>query len=262
MGEPGSRQTTYPSSRSPWPVRPLVPLATEKSAPSSRGRCPSGVARVLSTATRSRVGVRRVREAPYVAYVEPGVGRGLDPQQPGSVEDRELGVGAGRGGAHADPVRLQLLPQQGQRLVAVVGQDHGVAGARLGEEDGGDRRHAGGEDDGLHFLAGGLQFPDRPLQQGPGGVGVAAVGVRAFDVAREVEVGGEDRSGQGRLVLHGLRQSGADGAGAVAGRLGCSFGGVLVHAVCSFRASRTASSRPGLAASTSSRHSSNPSRDP
>lgn len=205
----------------------------------------------------------RVHEAAYVAHVEPGVGRGLDPQQAGPVEGRELGVVTGRSGAHVDPVRLQLLTQQGQRLVAVVRQDHGVAGVRLGEEDGGDRRHAGGEDDGVHVLAGSFQFPDRAFQQRPGRVGVTAVRVGALDVAGEVEVGGEDRSGQGRLVLDGLGQSGPDGAGAVAesGRTG-PLGGVFVHGVGSFTAVRTASSRPGLAASTSSRHSSNPSSGP
>lgn len=76
-------------------------------------------------------------------------------------------------------------------------------------------------------------------------------------------MGGEDRAGQGRFVLDGLGQSGPDGSGAVAerGRSGL-LRGVFVHAVCSFTAARTASSRPGLAASTSSRHSSNPPRGP
>lgn len=162
-------------------------------------------------------GVCGLHEAAYVADVEPGVGRGFQPQQPRPVEDRELTVVAGGGGAHVDPVRLQLFPYERQGLVAVVGQDDGVAGARLGEQDGGDRGHAGGEDDGVHsVLAWGFQFPDGPLQQGPGGVGVAGVGVRALDVAGEVEVGREDRAGQGRLVLDGLGQAGADGDRAVA----------------------------------------------
>ena len=157
-----------------------MPLATEKSAPSSSGRCPSGVARVLSTATRRAARVRRLGEPPYVAHVEPRVRRGLDPQQPRAVEHVELGVAAGRRGAHLDAVRLQLLAQQGQRLVAVVGQDDGVAGAQLGEEHRGDGGHAGGEDERLDaVLAGCLQLADGALQQGPGRVLVAAVGVRA-----------------------------------------------------------------------------------
>ncbi len=48
-----SDPVTYPRRTSPCPVSCLVPLATEKSAPSSSGRCPRGEARVLSTATRA-----------------------------------------------------------------------------------------------------------------------------------------------------------------------------------------------------------------
>jgi hypothetical protein len=95
-------------------------------------RCGEGVVDGHQGATR----VRRLREPPDVAHVEAGVRRGLDPQQLRAVEDVELGVTAGGGGAHFDAVRLQLGAHQGQRLVAVVGQDAHVPGAQLGEEHG------------------------------------------------------------------------------------------------------------------------------
>ena len=58
--------------------------------------------------------------------------------------------------------------------------------------------------------------PMAPLQQGPGRVLVAAVGVGAGGVAGQVVVGGEDRTGQGRLVLDRLGQPGPHRARAVA----------------------------------------------
>ncbi len=85
----------------------------------------------------TRVG--RLGESPDVAHVEPRVGRRLDPQQLRPVQDVELGVPAGRRGAHLDAVRLQLIADQRQRLIAVVGQDGYVTGAQLGEEHRGDR---------------------------------------------------------------------------------------------------------------------------
>ena len=150
---------------------PLVPLATEKSAPRSRGRWPSGVARVLSTATSAPAACAASDEPADVADVEPRVGGRLDPQQPRAVEPVELRVPAGGGGPHLDAVRLQLFPDQGQGLVAVVGQDHHVAGARLGQQYGRDRGHPGGEDRGLDLLPRRLQLADGPLQVGPGRVG-------------------------------------------------------------------------------------------
>ena len=88
-------------------------------------RCRQGVVDGDQGAAR----VCRRGEPSYVAHVESRVGRGLDPQQPGAVENVELSVAAGRGGAYLDAVRLQLVPDQGQRLVAVAGQDDGVPGA-------------------------------------------------------------------------------------------------------------------------------------
>ena len=119
---------------SPCPVSALVPLATEKSAPSSSGRWPSGVARVLSTATRAPRRVRGLDEPPHVADVEPGVGRCLDPQQPGAVQDRRA-VRRRRSGAvrTSTPYASSCWRTQRQRLVAVVGQDDRVAGPHLGE---------------------------------------------------------------------------------------------------------------------------------
>ncbi|CAM5654650.1 hypothetical protein STENM327S_03271 [Streptomyces tendae] len=150
--------------------------------------------------------VRRLDQPPYVAHVEPRVRRRLDPQQLRPVQDVQLGVLAGRRGAHLDAVRLQLRAGQRQRLVAVVGQDGGVAGAQLGEEHRGDRGHARGEDQCLHAgLSRRLQLADGALETGPRRVLVAAVGVRAGRVARQVEVGGEHRPGQGGLVLDGFR---------------------------------------------------------
>ena len=61
-----------------------------------------------------------------------------------------------------------------------------------------------------------LQLADGALQEGPGGVLVAAVGVRAGGLARQMEVGGEHRAGQGRFVLDRLGQPGPHRAGAVA----------------------------------------------
>ncbi len=70
--------------------------------------------------------VGRVGEPPHVAHVETGVRGRLDPQQLRAVQHLQLGVAAGRRGAHLDAVRLQLGPRQRQRLVAVVGQDDRV----------------------------------------------------------------------------------------------------------------------------------------
>lgn len=247
-----------------------MPLATEKSAPSSRGRWPRG----SPGCCRRRPGCRRRGRPPRAGVRRTRRARGW-------TGSRSTAAGRRRGRRAARPRRSGrcgrgsrtpgAAPGPGEGLVAVVGQDDGVAGAGLGEQDGGDGGHAGSEDDGVHaVLTGGLQFADGPFQQGPGGVGVAAVGVRAAHLAGEVEVRGEDGSGEGGFVLDGLGQPGAHGAGGVRVPVGDGVGaggavragGSGVHGVVSFTAARTASSRPGLAASTSSRHSSKPSREP
>lgn len=160
--------------------------------------------------------VRGGHEAADVADVEARVGGALDPQQLRPLKECQLGVAAGRRGADLDAEGRQLLPYERQRLVAVVRQHHGVPGADLGEQYGGDRRHPGGEDRGAHVLAGRLQLADGPLQVGPRRVGVPAIGVGAHRFAGEVEVRCEDRPGQGRFVLLRLGKAGAYRARAVA----------------------------------------------
>lgn len=160
--------------------------------------------------------VRHRHQPTDVADVQPRVGRALDPQQLRPLKECQLGIAAGRRGPDLDAEGRQLLPYERQRLVAVVRQHHGVARADLGEQYGGDRRHTGGEHCCAHLLAGRLQLADGPLQMGPGRVGVPAVGVGTHRLAGEVEVRGEDRTGQGRLVLLRFGKPGAYRARSVA----------------------------------------------
>jgi hypothetical protein len=84
----------------------LVALDIEMSAPSSSGRCASGVASVLSTASSAPAACTSAAQRREVEHVERGVRRHLDPHERRAVADRladrvllrrhELHVDAGR----------------------------------------------------------------------------------------------------------------------------------------------------------------------
>ena len=75
------------------------------SAPRSSGRWPSGVASVLSTASRPPAACGGVRDHGDVAHVEPGIGGRLDPHHPGAVAGSDDRLGVGRHESHLDPAR-------------------------------------------------------------------------------------------------------------------------------------------------------------
>ena len=66
----GRARATPPRTRSEWPESAFVALYMTASAPRSSGRCPSGVASVLSTASRAPGGMGGIRDRGDVADVE------------------------------------------------------------------------------------------------------------------------------------------------------------------------------------------------
>ena len=188
---------TIPAITSPWPPRNLVALCITIAAPSSSGRCSTGVMKVestrtgtpfasrtaCSTSTRSRVGL------PGVSRTTRQVSGRTAPATPVGGRERHL-------------VAEEAAGQQ-RVAAAVEGPDrHHVvlAGLARGEEDGGERGHARGEG---HRGLGALERGERRL------------------VARHrrvVEAGVDEAAGRGAALRHRVDRGG--GVGQVPGRVG------------------------------------------
>ena len=199
---------TWPSSRSLCPVSALVSLPTVRSAPSSSGRWPSGVAVVLSTATIAPRRVRRAGDGGDVADVEQRVAGRLQEHQPDAVQAAAGGHRLDLRRRHvvdpdAEPLQL-VAGQQPGRVVAVRRQDDAVAGADAGEHGGADRGHPGGEGQ----AAAAVERADRGLEVAQRRVLGARVGVGAAGARRqvaEVERRREHRRGPQRRTGDGAR---------------------------------------------------------
>ena len=146
----GSRRavSTAPASTSPCPFRYLVAECTTRSAPNSSGRVSTGVATVLSTATRDPGGVRELADGGQVGDLPHRVGRGLHPDEPGAARPdrgRHRGQVAGVGELDVQaPGEAELGQPLAHPPVQHPGDQHVVAGQQRLEHRGG-RGHPRGE---------------------------------------------------------------------------------------------------------------------
>ena len=141
-----SAVTAAPISRSACPPRYFVTLCTTTSAPSSSGRCSSGVAKVLSTAVRTPRMRAPVEQHGQVGDVHQRVGGRLQPQQRGALAggQRRLGVRDVDRDRDEPPGRHAVVEHLVHAPVEAVREDDPrAAGQRLQHR--GDRGQAGGE---------------------------------------------------------------------------------------------------------------------
>ena len=169
----------------------FVALCTTKSAPSSSGFCSSGVANVLSTATRRTDCLRRTSDLRDVDHIQHGVAGGLQPHQVRLAHClKEFALARHVHGAHAPaaPGRGAVLRQGTQTGVAVLRHDHpGTHRQQL--QHGTDRSHPRREADRRTTL----QVREQLLERLPPRRAVVA-GVRPapptpLDTARKFEAG-------------------------------------------------------------------------
>ena len=223
----GSPAVATPSSRSECPLSDLVPLSTERSAPWSSGRWPSGVASVLSTAVSAPATRGRARDLGEVGDLQARVGGGLDPDEPGAGRRGDDLARVARDEAGLHPVARQAVDGEvADAGVGVLGRHEDVAGAERVEHDRGDGGHTGGED---HRLAA-LERGERALEVRPGGVLIAPVAVLGgVDGALQVIRRRQHRAGEQRGALGGSRHAGVDRARAGAPREPRSDSEVIAH---------------------------------
>ena len=189
----GSATATWPSTTSLCPVRALVSLATEKSAPRRAAagreawrsccrrrparppRAPPGGGAMSHTSSRGLVGVSSQSSAA--------------PSTSGAPV-RLPAVGAERTSTPRSPRWVAAQPPQ--RVVRVGRHDHRVAGLQRAQKYGGRRRHSGRED---HRVAA-FELAERRSYERPGRVAEAAVGVGRSRGSPRVE--GRCEAGPGR----------------------------------------------------------------
>ena len=121
-----SRTVTAPRSTSECPHSVLVPLIIAMSAPSARHCWPSGVARVLSTATSAPAACAAAADRRDVAHVELRVRRRLDPHEPRALDRRADLLGVGGDELHLDAVQA-FLRHEPHAGIAVVHRHELVA---------------------------------------------------------------------------------------------------------------------------------------
>ena len=147
-----------------------------RSAPSSSGRCPSGVAVVLSTATSAPAACAAAASGGDVAR-RPGPGWPASPAAPAA---RRRTTGTARRSAPAIDRDAELGQRAPRRTRGRCSSRRPAAprcrrGAARASSSAGDRRLAAGEGEAVAAL----QLADRRLQQPPGGVVRPAVAVGA-----------------------------------------------------------------------------------
>ena len=165
--------TAAPRSTSLCPERYFVTECTTTSAPSSSGRCTSGVAKVLSTTREHAALAGGGEQRRQVGHLEQRVGRRLQPDQVGAVEggQRRRRCRRRRPGAPSTDPR-----PRGRRAWR-----RGVVGRRRGRprsppsgtqgEGGRDRGHPGGQRERVAAL----EVAERRLEGRPGRVARAGV---------------------------------------------------------------------------------------
>ena len=170
-------------------------LPTVRSAPSSSGRWPSGVAVVLSTATSAPAAWAAARDRGDVADVQQRVARRLQEHQPDAVAGRRRprpprspASPRSRRARRTAPARRG--PAAGSCSSRPTGRTTLSPGADAGEHGGADRRHPGGEGQAaaaVELADGRLELAQRRVlgaRVGVGAAGRAAAGRRGGTAPR------------------------------------------------------------------------------
>ena len=139
--------STAPPSTSLWPPRYFVELCTTRSAPSSSGRCSTGLAKVLSTATSAPAPCTSSLTASRSTMRRSGlVGDSSQTRRVRSVIAAAIASGSvGSTAVKREPVAPEDLVEQPEgAAVDVLGEDDVVAGIEE-QHHGGRRGQAGRE---------------------------------------------------------------------------------------------------------------------
>ena len=200
-----SRTATAPSTRSEWPESALVALYIAASAPWSSGRCPSGVASVLSTASRAPAAWAASATAAMSQTSSPGFDGRLDPHQlrPRARRRRSPRCRSARTAPRPRAARAGRAPRRARPDIRRRTTTSTSPSPSSGSSTAHSRRHPGREQHRLRFL----ELTERSLDHRPCRVGVTPVAVRRrVRVPAQVERGREHRPGLQRRALLGGRE--------------------------------------------------------